>query len=80
MIKIEVTLFATLRRYHPEKQGKKSFTFTVSAGTTVAQLLDHLGIPAEEVKMTFVNNLRKTKEYVLQDGDNVGIFPPIAGG
>jgi len=49
-------------------------------GSTVEDLLRELKIPPRESKQVFVNSLRQEKEYKLQDGERVAIFPPIAGG
>jgi len=46
----------------------------------VGQLLDHLRLPADEVKMIFVNSIVQGTEYLLHDGDEMGIFPPVGGG
>ncbi len=80
MPQIDASLYATLRRYHPEAQKHRQFKVMVPEGTTVRQLLEILSIPREEVKMVFVNHLRAGDEQVLHENDNVGIFPPIAGG
>jgi molybdopterin converting factor small subunit len=42
--------------------------------------VNQLGIPAEETKVTFVNGIVQTLDYVLKPGDDTGIFPPIGGG
>lgn len=80
MIAIEVALFATLRRYRPNRDHSDAFWLDAPEGTTIDELLEMLGIPATEMKQTFVNSLRQEGEYVLQDKDRIAIFPPIAGG
>ncbi len=81
MITIQLKLFATLSRFMPgtdlpgipkEKQ--------IPDGTSLAGLVFHLGIPDEEVKLCYVNGLFQELDYILQDKDEVGIFPPIGGG
>lgn len=76
MIKIELKLFATIARYLPDS----SESFLVEDGTTVRQIVDTLGIPKSEVKLTFVNGIQKPLDHVLNDGDRLGIFPPVGGG
>ncbi len=80
MIRIEVSLFATLRKYNPAGPGKKSIKLEVEEGTDLENLFKELKLPRDEIKTTFVNNRRQSGDYVLQDGDKVGIFPAIAGG
>ena len=53
---------------------------SVPQGTTIDNVLEILGIPAAEMKQTFVNGLYQQGDYVLQDKERVAIFPPIAGG
>jgi len=36
--------------------------------------------PEDLVKITFVNGIHQDNNYQLQPGDQVGMFPPIAGG
>jgi len=81
MIEVEVRLYATLRRYRPELKAGESLSLNLEEGTTVRQLLEEkLGIPTEVVKTTFVNGVAQRFDYVLVDGDRLGIFPPVAGG
>lgn len=49
-------------------------------GATVRDLAAHLGVPAEEVKLVFANGLSRDLDYVLVDGDDLGLFPPVGGG
>lgn len=80
MKELQITLYATLRKYHPEDDGSESFTLEVKDCFTIEDLLEELSIPREESKQIFVNNRRQDMEYLLQEGDRVAIFPPIAGG
>ncbi len=52
----------------------------VAAGTTVGALLASLGVPAEVPKIVLVNGRVRPGEYVLAPGDEISVFPPIAGG
>jgi molybdopterin converting factor small subunit len=81
MIKIEVRLYATLRRYRPELKMGEPLFLNIDEGTTVKQILKkQLSIPTEVVKTVFVNGIYRDLEHVLADGDRVGIFPPVGGG
>lgn len=79
-IRVQVALFATLRKYHPDKPETGPVWLDVPAGTTIDALLEVLGIPAEQTKQTFVSSRQRKGDYVIEDGARVGIFPPIAGG
>jgi molybdopterin converting factor small subunit len=81
MIKIEIRLYATLRRYRPELKAGEPLFINIDEGTTVKQLLEEqLGIPTEVVKTVFVNGIYRDLNQVLVEGDRVGIFPPVGGG
>jgi sulfur-carrier protein len=80
MITVHVKLFATLRRARPDVPIGQSFPVELPGGTTVADLIQHLELPDEEVKIVFVNALYRDRDYVLSDSDEVGIFPPVGGG
>lgn len=80
MKEIQITLYATLRKYHPEKESSLPFHLQIEDQDTIKDLLKRLRIPPKESKQVFVNNRRKEEEYLLSEGDRVAIFPPIAGG
>lgn len=73
---INLKLFASLGRLAPENAD----TFPVAPGTTVSDLVRQLEIPPEEAKLFFINNRRVEMDTVINDGDRVGIFPPVGGG
>ena len=78
-MKIKVKVFATLRKYAPDaSSGKQELELT--EGVTVGQVLDELKIPQEEVAFVFVNSVQQKMDKALAQGDELGIFPPIAGG
>ena len=80
MLIVHVKLFATLRRHCPHLGIGEPMPLEVPEQTTVGQLLDHLHLPADEVKIVFVNNTVRETGHVLHDGDEMGIFPPVGGG
>jgi molybdopterin converting factor small subunit len=80
MVKVEVRLFATLRQYTPSLGLGEALELEFPGGTTLADLLVELQVPADEVKRFFVNYRSVAADYVLQDGDRVSIFPLVAGG
>ena len=49
-------------------------------GSTLGDLVTHLTLPPDKVRITFVNGRTRKLDHVLSDGDEVGIFPPIGGG
>lgn len=79
-MKIEIKLFASLRKHLSEGDPAAAVQLDVSADTTVAQVLARLKVPADSVRLIFVNNVRAELDQLLQAGDRVGVFPPVAGG
>ena len=79
-MEIEVQLFASLMQYMPGQTGHAPYVMEVAEGTTVGALLASLKIPTGLAKLIFRNGVHAREEEVLQNGDRVAAFPPIAGG
>ncbi|MCG2766870.1 MAG: MoaD/ThiS family protein [Chloroflexota bacterium] len=80
MDRVRVKVFATLRRYVPELGIGEAMEVEVSPDTSLEGLLSHLGVPHQEVRVVYVNNICRDLNYRLVDGDQVGIFPAVGGG
>lgn len=79
-MQIRVKLFATLSRFSKSRYSGAPFEMEIPEGTTIQDLLRLLNIPNEEIKITFVNGIIQSSDYIIKLGDEVGIFPPIGGG
>jgi molybdopterin converting factor small subunit len=77
---IQVKLFATLLRYRPDLRHGQAVPLALEPGETLAGVTARLGLPADAVRHVFLNGRRAALDTVPQDGDEVAIFPPIAGG
>jgi molybdopterin synthase sulfur carrier subunit len=77
---VHVKLFATLRRQYPDVGIGESMPVELPDGATVERLIERLRLPADQIKIVFVNNIVQRERYTLSDGDEVGIFPPVGGG
>ena len=75
-IKIQLKLFATLRKFIPAEGDE----INVEPGSSVSDILKQLGIPSKEAKLIFIDGKRGTIDRILQGGERVGIFPPVGGG
>lgn len=73
---IELKCFATLGAYLPEDAA----AHPVPDNATVGDVMAALGIPAQEVKIIFVNGVKKEPDTRLKQGDRVGLFPAVGGG
>ena len=82
MIKVRVLLFAALR----ELLGKGDFKLSLPNGTTLGQLLEKL-FPNQSERKSRLRNLTYAINYEiaslenpLNNGDEVALLPPMAGG
>ena len=73
---ISINLFASLGRLTPPECDN----YSVEDGTTVMVLLEKLGVPLGEAKLIFINGVMGTLNIVIEDGDRIGVFPPVGGG
>jgi molybdopterin converting factor small subunit len=80
MITVQVKLFATLRRNFPHLGIGEALAVELAEDATVGELVEKLKLPKEAVKVIFVNSTVRRDAYRLEDGDEVGIFPPVGGG
>jgi molybdopterin synthase sulfur carrier subunit len=80
MITVHAKLFAILRRHYPHLGIGEPMPVELPEGATVGDLVEHLRLPSDQVKVVFVNNVIREAEHPLADGDELGIFPPVGGG
>jgi thiamine biosynthesis protein ThiS len=77
---VSVRLFATLRRYYPDLDIGEAMPVEIEEEMTLADLLQQLELPEDQVKIVFVNSIVREADYELEEGDDLGIFPPVGGG
>ncbi len=77
---VKVRAYAMLRRYLPGAAIGQSAVVELPPEATVGDALDRLGIPRAETKVCFVGGLRRDHDHRLKDGDELAVFPPVAGG
>ena len=77
LITVTVKLFANLRELGPAKTIEK-----FRKGTNVLYVLEKYQLPFKEMKLIILINGKPhiTPEHILNDGDVLAIFPPLAGG
>lgn len=83
MMRVEVRLYGSLRRYRPsEVAGLPHLPFAVALplGASVDNLGRQLGLPEGLVNAAAVNDEAVENSTILQEGDRVSLFPPSAGG
>ena len=78
-ITVPVRLFASLRRFQP-KGVDGAVPVTLPAGAVVRDALAALGIPEKSTGIVVCNDVHLELGSALQDGVEVSLFPPLAGG
>jgi len=84
-MKITLKLFASLADHLPAsaKPGNE-LALEVAPGATIAQVIAPFGLPSKLVHLVLVNGHYIEPEqrlsHVLNEGDVLAIWPPIAGG
>ena len=78
-MKVEIRLFGTLGDFSI-RDTPSTMIKSLDAPTTTAKIIEELDLPENIPKIIIVNGLHAAPDYVLQDGDIMSVFPPIAGG
>ena len=79
-MKISVGLYAILQEYLPQKSVGRRCELELEDGATVGDLLRLLKVPTKLAALRLVNGVQSKPDKKLSNGDNVSIFPQIAGG
>ena len=82
-MQVTVKLYGVLRRHRPPDASgapHRPFELQLPAGSTVADLNGRLGIADGMVNAAAVNGAAVEPDAQLQEGDQVSLFPPAAGG
>ena len=75
-----VRLFGTLPKTIKGYEAETGITVIVPEGTTVADLIHILDLDARQVGMVFLNGVLVAPDRELEDGAELKLFQPIAGG
>lgn len=78
-MKVQVKLYATLRKHAADKS-TGPHELDLDKGATIRQVLKQFSVPEETVAFVFVNSRQQPLDHQLSEGDELGVFPPIAGG
>lgn len=74
-MKVTVKLFATLRNFGPAEQEME-----LAENSTLEDLIRMLKLPDKIPLLKIVNGEHRSMHYRLKEGDEIALFPPIAGG
>jgi molybdopterin converting factor small subunit len=79
-MKVETILYASLAPLLPSGSAGNTCFLDVENGATISDLMEILNVPADSVKVVFLNGRHARESDPVKDGDRVAIFPPVAGG
>jgi len=74
-MKVKVKLFASLRTFGPDEQ-----VLELTDGTTIDEVIRSFKFPGTIRLLRIVNGEHRPEGHVLKEGDELALFPPIAGG
>lgn len=75
---IEVKLYAYLPNI--SKSRRRELKISPEEGLTVQDILVREELPQQIASVVMVNGRRVEMDYLLKDGDEMAVFPPVAGG
>lgn len=84
-MQVTFKLFAMLQDYLPlEARKTNALTLELDDGTTVQQIIERFGLPQKSCHLVLIDGhfvpLAAWSGRVLQHGETLAIWPPIAGG
>ena len=83
-MRIKLKVGAQLREYLPDGGAGSQIDFDVTDGATAIDVMNQLGLPGEDSYLVMLNGTvlptAKRAETALQDGDELGLFPPLKSG
>ncbi len=80
LLRVRVKLIADLRRYLPADARDGACTVSVGPGATVGDVLASLGLTELAAYVLLLNGRDATADNPVSDGDQVAVFPRLAGG
>ena len=79
-MRVMIRLHATLRKYLPAGAARNAVRLDLPDGATVAEAIERLGVPPAHAKMMVCGDQHLEPATVLRDGQEVNLYPPLAGG
>ena len=79
-MKVLIKLFSVLRDYVPDYDILKGVEAELPEGSTVDDLLSHLGIPMSKVPVVTCNGRILKPSDIIHEDSILHIFQPVAGG
>lgn len=75
MHKVYLRFYEELNDFLPDVKRKKRFIHHYVDRTSVKDLTESFGVPHTEVDMILVNGKSKSFKYLINDGDDISVYP-----
>lgn len=80
-MQVRIKLMAVLRSKLPPGSQGGAALLEIEPGTSISAALDKLGITGGQVHLVLVNGaMEPDRSRLLKEGDELTVFPPVAGG
>lgn len=83
-MQVQLELYASLMKYLPPEAVRHSVKLDVDSGTTAHALLERYQVPFQQAHLVLRNGVflhqQERDEVLLEDGDVIAVWPPVAGG
>jgi len=79
-VTVTVKLFASLQQFLPAGSTSRQVKLDVTEGSNVGHVLTGLGVPKQNAHLIMINGQQAGWDDVLNEGDTLSVFPPVAGG
>ncbi|MCZ4305498.1 MoaD/ThiS family protein [Zoogloeaceae bacterium G21618-S1] len=83
-MKLKFKLFASLTDYLPADRKGNIVDLDLPAGTTIQTVIDQYRVPEKSAHLVLVNGRfippSARASHVLEENDELAIWPPVAGG
>jgi sulfur carrier protein ThiS len=83
-MRVQLELYASLMKHLPPEAVRHRVTVEVDPGTTAHALLDRYQVPFEQAHLVLRNGIflhqEEREQALLEDGDVIAVWPPVAGG
>jgi sulfur carrier protein ThiS len=82
-MKLTFKLYASLTQYLPSGSEGHQVDIQVPEGTTPIQVLGQYGVPIAQIHLVLRNGVfvpPSEREHALEEGDELAVWPAVAGG
>jgi len=75
MYRVSLHFYNELNKFLPQEKRDNDFEFQFTSRRSVKDLIESFGIPHTEIDVIFVNDTSVDFSYILNDGDNIKVYP-----